>query len=351
LPSRGNGGARLDVRRTGDAVGHLTESLHSSVVVCTKDRAASVRTTVATLRDQVDASPFEIVMVDDQSEPAVILDDLGGEPAVRVSRIAHQGRSAARNHGARLARGSVLLFLDDDMRVRPDFVAAHERAHRRWDRALVVGSVVPCDSFSKTPFGRFTRRVERKATPETAGIVDRPNFCTAANMSVSRSVFVDLGGFNPRLHCAEDQDLALRHSRNGRPIVYIPEAQAVHHDPALDIRASCRKAEWTGRHLVEFCRAQPAWPENEQRLLINGPLVPGREPAGTTAKKLGKWLLGQRAILEVLFALTALVERSRGDGPLLDVLYTTLVGIHLQRGFRSGLAASGRQPGSIGGRP
>ncbi len=341
--------AILETEGADDTVTYPPETPRSSVVVCTKDRATTVKKTVAGLRDQAGASPFEIVVVDDGSEPAVVLDDFVGEPAVRVSRIAHQGRSAARNHGSALARGFILIFVDDDIRVGPDFVAAHERAHRRWDHALVVGSVVPGDPSLQGPVGRFRRRLETKGLPTAHGIAERPNFCTAANMSISRRAFAELGGFNPQLHSAEDQDLALRHSNRGRPIVFAPEAAAVHDDLALDIRGYCAKVEWTGRHLVDFCRAQPDWPENVQRLRVNGPLLLGREPTALTAKKLGKALLGRPLVLEAFIRLTSLVERTLGEGPLLDALYRALLGVHLQKGFRRGFEACSREGAGGGG--
>jgi len=307
------------------------------VIVSTRDRPLSVGKTVARLRDQVGALPFEIVVVDDGSGSAVTLDGVPGGPVVRVSHIPHQGRSAARNHGSELARGSILLFVDDDISVGSGFVAAHDKAHQRWDRAMAVGAVALSDCSLETPFGRFRRRLEGMGVPETAGIVCRPNFCTAANMSIPREVFADLGGFNPHLHCAEDQDLALRHSGRGDPIAFVPEAVGVHEDLALDIRSYCRNMEWTGRQLVAFCQAAPRWPENEERLRLNGPALPGREAAAATLKKLAKTVLGQPAPLAALFVLTSLVERSLGDGRLLDALYQGLVGIHIQKGFRSAL--------------
>jgi GT2 family glycosyltransferase len=332
----------LERDRPDDAVTEAADPPHSSVIVCTRDRAVSVAATVAGLRGQAGTAPFEIVVVDDGGKHGVAFDDFVGAPVVRVSHIPHQGRSVARNHGSHLARGALLIFVDDDMRMGSDFVAAHERVHRRWSKAIAVGPQVLGDRLRETPFGRFRCRLEERGLPESGGIVHRANFCTAANMSIPRRVFAELGGFNPRLHCAEDQDLALRHSSRGDPIVFLPEAHAVHEDLTLDIRSYSRKMEWTGQHLVDFCWVQPSWPENKERLRLNGPALPGREAALTTAKKLVKSLLGRPAVLEPLFGITALVERGLGDGRLLDSLYRTLVGIHLQKGFRRGLDLSSR---------
>jgi hypothetical protein len=317
------------------------EAPRVSVVVCTRDRPRRVRETIRLLRKQAGAPQFEIWVVDDGSEPALVLDELVGAPATRVTRIPRVGRSAARNHGSEMARGSILTFVDDDMNVGPQFIAEHERAHRRWSNAIVVGSQILPEHARETPLGRFRRRLEEQDVPAAGVVVDRPNFCTAANMSIPRQLLAELGGFNPQLDCGEDQDLALRHSTRGHPIVFLPEASAVHDDLALDIRSYSRKVEWTGENLTRFCRAQPAWPANVERLRVNGPPLLGREPVFATARKFGKALLGEPALVETLFRLTAVVERTFSDGWLLDTLYRILVGIHIQRGFRRGLDGSG----------
>jgi hypothetical protein len=159
-------------------------------------------------------------------------------------------------------------------------------------------------------------------------------------MSIPRRLFTKLGGFREGLDSGEDQDLALRHSGGGGPIIFVPEAGGIHEDQALDIRAYCTRAEWGALHTVDFCHAQPDWPENQQRIRVNGPPLPGREPAILTLKKIAKSVLGQPPLAGLLFALAALLERTGIEGAALDTAYRTLLGIHLQRGFREGWRTS-----------
>ena len=65
--------------------------------------------------------PLEIIVVDDGSkdDSAKICEDL----KVKVLRQAHKGPGAARNLGARNAKGDILILIDADMVFEPDFVS------------------------------------------------------------------------------------------------------------------------------------------------------------------------------------------------------------------------------------
>ena len=95
-----------------------------SVVVPTFGRPGELRTCLQGFRDQQEAPPFEIVIVDDGSpEP---LDDIvapfAGDLDLRLERRPHRGVAAARNVGVVLARAPLLLLFDDDQRPLPHLV-------------------------------------------------------------------------------------------------------------------------------------------------------------------------------------------------------------------------------------
>ncbi len=86
--------------------------------------AAFVEEAVSSLLGQTH-SRIEAVIVNDGSfEPAdEILDRLAADPRVRVVTQLNRGEVAARNLGARLARGEYVVMLDDDNVLEPEFVA------------------------------------------------------------------------------------------------------------------------------------------------------------------------------------------------------------------------------------
>lgn len=322
-----------------------------SVVIATRNRPLKLAETLTCLRAQsVSADRYEVLVVDDGSTPPVDLSLPETCPAYRVLRLDGQGRSAARNAGAAAARGDLLVFVDDDIVVTPSFLAVHLAGQGRWPGALAVGRLDLPPSVGETPFGRFRQRLERTGIPSRDGPVDAPNFCAAGNMSVPRQRFEALGGFDLSLASGEDQDLALRHTARDGAIVYLGAAAGVHHDDALDLRSYCQRAEWGSQHIVAFCRKHPHWTDNVHRERVNGPVRLGAEPWAASLTKLVKSALSTSPSLEALFTLAPVIERS-GSEACGTRFYRMMLGLHMFRGYRRGLAAAptnsaGPKPGS-----
>lgn len=314
----------------------------ASVIIPTRDRPGPLAQTLVDLESQTgSAGGFEVVVVDDGIGPVVSLDPAAPGVVRQVIRSGGAGRSAARNAGAETARGGLLIFIDDDITVGPGFIDAHLNAQRDWPGVLGTGAIRLLPAASQSPFGRFRQTLEEKGQPAERGLCDRSNFCAAGNMSVPRETFLALKGFDSSIASGEDQDLALRHSARGGRIAFLPEASVVHRDSALDARSYCRRVEWGAEHMVAFCRRHPEWPENEERQRVNGPARFGEEPLPASLKKAAKALLATPAGLKAFFLSVGLLERLAPESASLERLYEMLLGVHILRGFRRGLAALG----------
>ena len=319
-----------------------------SVIIPTHNRPEKLAILLGCLsRQDLAATEYEIVVVDDNSVPPVVLPESTGGPRVTLMRLDERERSAARNTGAAMARGRLLVFLDDDMTVEGDFLSCHLRAQREWPNALVVGSIRLPDEPTLTPFGRFRQKLEDQGLPQAQGLASMPNLCTAANMSLARNAFLAIGGFDGAIISSEDQDFALRHTSRGGQIVFWPEAKAIHWDNSLDIRSYCERNEWGARHMTPFCARYPDWPDNIERHRVNGPLQFGREPLKQSLRKIIKSILALKAVREALFFTAGLLERSTPNSPALERVYRLLLGAHIFRGYRAGLtlypSSEGRQ--------
>jgi hypothetical protein len=156
-------------------------------------------------------------------------------------------------------------------------------------------------------------------------------------MSISRSSFEALEGFDRSLASAEDQDFALRFTDAGGRIAFAPEAAGLHDDDALDIRSYCRRVESGTEQLVAFCRRHPDWPENVERERVNGPLSPLSEPPSQSFRKVLKLAVGSRAVKSLVFGIASLLERRSPNGRALELTYRLLIGSHILRGYRRGL--------------
>ncbi len=312
--------------------------IKASVIIPTHNRHDKLTSTVAALRQQtLPSTDYEILVIDDGSTPPVKLLSELENPTCRVIRLENVERSAARNTGASVAHGRILIFLDDDIGVKENFLTTHLQAQTVWPRALIIGAIHLPLEVLETPFGRFRQALERDGLPQARGLVEMPNFCTAANMSIDRNLYVELDGFDSALKSGEDQELALRHTARGGQIVFLPEADVTHFDHSLDIQSYCQRVEWGSENLLPFCQSWPAWSANIERQRSNGFLQIEKEPFGLSLRKIAKSIFGQKLLLKGLFQLIFLLERTLPKSAGLRHLYQFLLGIHLQKGHRTGL--------------
>jgi glycosyltransferase involved in cell wall biosynthesis len=112
------------------------QRLAYSAVIPTKDRPEAVGEAVRVLLEQ-NRLPERIVVVDASTRPYELPDELdsrAGRLAVEVVVVvaSRPSTSAQRNLGAREVETPVVLFLDDDVRVPPDYA---ETLLARWEAA------------------------------------------------------------------------------------------------------------------------------------------------------------------------------------------------------------------------
>jgi GT2 family glycosyltransferase len=207
-----------------------------SVVICTRNRAESCARTVASLLAA--ARPGAEIVVVDQSpgpETRLAIAALAGGAAVRHESSPARGLSAARNHGLRLARGSLVLFTDDDCVVEPDWVEAWRRAAAAAPDMGVGFGQVSCPPYD--PTRGYTAGFDVRAGSHGVELfrLGTGQVGMGANMVVPRRVWEELGGFDEglgagaRFVSAEDCDFAYRAVRAGRRILHVREARVWHH--------------------------------------------------------------------------------------------------------------------------
>jgi glycosyltransferase involved in cell wall biosynthesis len=307
-----------------------------SIVIPTHNRPEKLRETVEKLRGQdFPSEDYEIVVVDDGSNPPVAFEkEFTVAPNIKIIRLEGEERSVARNTGAREAHGELLIFIDDDIAVKSDFVEKHWQAHQEFSDALAVGEILLPPDSNKTAFGRFRQKLEKDGIPRKRGLVAEKNFCAAGNASIKGEFFLQLNGFDTTLSSAEDQDFALRHTAQGGQIVYLPEASVIHEDNALDIRGYCQRNEWGSRLMLPFYERYPDFPPNIEREKVNGLVKFGKEPVANSFRKIVKRLIASKISVAILFKTAAALEKIAPDSSILDKIYRLLLGAHIFRGYR-----------------
>ena len=240
-----------------------------SLVVPTLDRPDALFNLLRHL-DLQTRRPDEIVVVDQSAaEDARVRDMARGRDDLRYHRIPVRGLPNARNVGVGLARGDVVLFLDDDTVPAPDLVKQHAARYDDPGVAGVGGRVTGGYDAASGPVGRFNTRdgtVLRNFGAREACEVDH---LPGGNMSFRREVFRAVGGFDVAFGGAsigEETDFCLRARRAGFRLVFEPRAAVDHlHWPTGGCRAP-RFSEWLRWHahngMLFALRHSPAraWP-------------------------------------------------------------------------------------------
>lgn len=189
-----------------------------SVVIPTRDRPEMLAGCLRALA-ALDVPPAEVLVVDSASTDPAAVSPV--DEAVTVLRCDMPGASRARNLGWRTARGPVVAFIDDDVRVAPDWSV---RICAPFDDDVVVvvtgavtaGRPVPgagpdvaavavTDDVAAGPFGRTS-----------VG-----NVGASANLAVRRATLERVDGFDEalgaggRFRAAEDVDIIERLLEHG----------------------------------------------------------------------------------------------------------------------------------------
>ncbi|MFB6177215.1 MAG: glycosyltransferase family 2 protein [Halobaculum sp.] len=172
----------------------------AAVVIPTYERAARLRETVASVRDQT-VSGYEIHVVDDGSETDAqheVLADLTDAGDVTVHRQANAGPAAARNTGWRATDADVICFTDDDCLVPEDWIESLLDGFEPGVGA-VGGQLLPTDeAVERSPFARLHRyrnqHVYDVPDERTRGGADLPMGGTA-NIAYRRKALEAVDGF------------------------------------------------------------------------------------------------------------------------------------------------------------
>lgn len=226
-----------------------------TVVIPTCNNRDVLRRTLETLQTQ--AFPhdrYEIVVVDDGSTDgtAEMIQAVRGPAPVRYLAQGNQGRAAARNAGARMARGRILLFLDSDFWADPVLLAAHH-AHYPPDaeKIVVQGASRTHRDTLVTPFMK-AREVRVELPPGPPGRISLFRISTR-NLSLLRAEFLALGGFDEAFggYGWEDIELAWRMRAAGTKYYYEPRAVGDHY-AVQDLDGLRRKMREGGKSAVYF---------------------------------------------------------------------------------------------------
>jgi GT2 family glycosyltransferase len=226
-----------------------------SIIVPTWNRPNQLRACLEALAGlEYPATRFEIIVVDDGSEPRVDpadFDRLNGR--VTWLRQANAGPAAARNAGAGRAQGEYLAFTDDDCTPAPGWLKGLARAFEQTPRALVGGRTA--NALSDNIYAIASQAIVEAARAYYSTTRSELEFFASNNLALPVDLFRTMGGFDPSFRTSEDRDLCDRLMRGGHRLVYAPDA-VIHHRHELILTRFWRQHFGYGRGAYRFHRAR-----------------------------------------------------------------------------------------------
>lgn len=206
-----------------------------SVIIPTFNRLSFLKNTLLCLMNQHTSKKYEVIVVDsgdDTTEEFIKKMSKCNKGTIRYKKIKYcKNRSLLRNIGAKIAQGELLIFLDNDILVLPNFIEKIINLYCNNEKVVVLGKRNSLTEFDVNLFGKenLINNVDElfnlpaicddrdlylddiDLTTETA---EKPwRFLFSHSFCVSKKIFFEVGGFDKgfgnRWGC-EDIELGFR---------------------------------------------------------------------------------------------------------------------------------------------
>jgi glycosyltransferase involved in cell wall biosynthesis/serine acetyltransferase len=314
-----------------------------SVVIATYNRQDLLRRLLEQLDAQtLDPSRYEVVAVDDGSkeDTRATLSNLRTRYVYRIERQENAGAAAARQRGVELASGRIIVFLDDDMQVKPDFLEQHLKRHESGPpgNTVVLGRLRPDAKLAEMPlFERFYARVMKAQNDELAdGKPVRGHNIYTGNVSMPKALFLRAGGFDPQFRALEDEELGVRLEKAGATFAFANEAESVHGSDWTSMKRWMDRAYRDGIYQTKLSKKHPDMPESSPWRF-----VPNLNPVSRPFMKLALNAPKAASVIASTAIRTAETFDKVGLEPIAIAGMTFVYGMQYYRGVRSEVGSAG----------
>lgn len=218
--------------------------MDTSIIICTHNRAESLQKTLHAVAQLKVPSrlQWEIIVVDNNSRDHTrkITENCIKNFNIPLRYVfePEQGLSHARNRGLREAQGSIILFIDDDVRPESEWLVKMLEGMEKYSCSACGGYIAPVWEVEKPSwlterfYGFLAIKLDTNGPRQIFKTADLP---FGANMAFRREIFEKYGFFDTSrgrrgdiLASGEDGELLKRLLEKGESIYYFPDSRVYH---------------------------------------------------------------------------------------------------------------------------
>ncbi|MCC6081345.1 hypothetical protein COC60_06190 [Bacillus thuringiensis] len=213
-----------------------------SVTVCTYNRGNIIGECIESiLKNNIEKDLFEVLIIDNNSTDntkEVVEQFCLKYSNVRYIREEKVGLSYARNRGIKEANGTIIAFIDDDVKVNENYIKyIIDFFNENSTEVCISGKVIPVWDFEKPEWfvSDFASIIGETTYGETVCTLKFREYPIGCNMIFKKNIFNKVGLFNTelgiqgdKLYLGEEVDICDRILKLGKKIYYLPNAFVYH---------------------------------------------------------------------------------------------------------------------------
>jgi glycosyltransferase involved in cell wall biosynthesis len=260
------------------------------------------------------------------------------------SKQKNQGASVARNHAADLAKGEILLLLDDDILIVPEFLSSMYMIHQKDPMAIVVGNLQSMPGECHSVYEKISKEESATPPPSNGAIVEEIDFtaCLGGMTSLRRQAFFEIGKFQDLAQDGRvawgDLDIGCRAYRAGYKFYRSYPAIGYHDDFSIQYyKMSAKRWERTSATAIKLFQVYPEIQALLPMFTDKRPILWGKDAPSLIIRKVLRRLTSTKIILSIIEWMIEILEKYYPKEVMLKPLYHLGMGGHMFRGYQQGL--------------
>lgn len=265
--------------------------------------------------------------------------------SLSIQRINKQGATLARNHGAMISRGHLLVFIDDDISLYPQTLELLEKGCYQDEKVITLGTLISPDESNSTKKPPLDKDI--KSQGNAFGHSEYVPFteCKTGLLAVKREDFFEIGMFEdpsggwPNW---DDVDFGYRAHLKGYLFLRLSAALGVHWDYALDdLQIACDRWRRASISVVPLFQRHPEIKAFVPMYYDKTPISWRKDSPNLILRKIARRLMATRLMTESFIKISKGLERRLPSSKILPHLRQWAMGSYMFRGYQEGLRLYG----------